>query len=161
MCIRDRNINNYEHEQAKNILEVNLGGFVNFIVTILPYLKARKQGHIVCVGSIAGYFGMANNMTYGASKAGMINLTESLHLELKKLGVKVQLVNPGFVKTRLTDQNNFKMPFLISPQKAAEIIAKDMSKNKFEIHFPWQMSWSFKVIRKLPSRIKLWLLGKI
>jgi short-subunit dehydrogenase len=155
------NIDNFNLEKCQNIINVNFIGFINFFDCILPSIKTQQIKHLAVISSVAGYFGMNNSFGYGASKAALSNFVESLHLELKKYGTKVQLINPGFVKTRLTSQNNFKMPFLINTQKAANIILKEIPKNKFEIFFPKTFIGIMKFIRLMPYKINLAILSKI
>jgi short-subunit dehydrogenase len=135
---------------AQQTLDVNLKGYVNFLGVVLPKFVSANKGHLVAVSSVAGYVGLPGGFTYGASKAGMSNLTESIRCDLKGTGVKVQMVSPGFVKTRLTDKNTFKMPMIISAEKAAEHIVSGMVKNSFEIHFPKPFSMILKFLRFLP-----------
>ena len=155
------NVDNFNLAKAKNILEVNFVGFLNLLDKILPDIKEQKISQIAVISSVAGYFGMNNSLCYGASKAALSNLIESLYLELKKYGTKIQLINPGFVKTRLTSQNNFKMPFLIEPKKAAKIIIAEIGKNKFEIFFPKIFVWVMKFIGSLPYKIQLKILSNL
>ncbi len=135
-------------------IDVNLISFVKFIEYFNPLIKAKKIKHLAVISSIAGYFGMPNSIAYGASKAGLSNLVESLKYELLSYDIKVQLINPGFVKSRLTDQNNFPMPFLISADKAAKIIIKNLKTHKFEIAFPWPFKLIMQFLRFLPFSIR-------
>ncbi len=155
------NIDNFDLKKAKEISKTNYVGMLNLLAAILPMIKQKNLGHLAIISSVASYFGMNNSLSYGASKAALSNLAESLYLELQKYEVKVQLINPGFVKTRLTGQNNFRMPFIITPQKAVEIIIKELKTNKFEIFFPKNFVWAMKLIRFLPDKIKLAILSKI
>lgn len=153
-------LSNFNLQKSKEILEVNFSSFLN-LVKNLPHLKSQlKLQQLAVISSMAGYFGMPNSMVYGASKAAISNLTESLFYELKNQ-IKVQLINPGFVQTRLTEKNNFKMPFLISDDKAAEIILKNLAKNNFEISFPAQFSIIMRLFRILPYQLRTKLLKKI
>jgi short-subunit dehydrogenase len=135
------------------IVEVNITGAFRALAAILPAFVARNRGHIVLVGSIAGYRGLPNAMGYGASKAAINHLAENLKLDLADMDIKVQRVTPGFVKTQLTDKNDFPMPFLISAEQAADYIAKSLLKNCFEIAFPWPMVAMFKLLGLLPQRL--------
>ncbi len=155
------NVDNFDLAKARNITEINFLGFLNLLDKILPLIKTNRISQIAIISSVAGYFGMNNSLCYGASKAALSNLTESLHLELKKYGVKVQLINPGFVKTRLTAQNNFKMPFLIEPREAAKIIIKELGQNRFEIYFPKIFIFIMKFIRLFPYKIKMRILSRV
>lgn len=111
---------------VETMLDVNLRGAFRCAATVLPTWLAQGRGHLVLVGSVAGYRGLPKAMGYGASKAGVNHLAENLRADLKGTGIKVQLVCPGFVKTRLTDQNSFAMPFIITPQQAAAHIVRGM-----------------------------------
>jgi short-subunit dehydrogenase len=138
---------------VESIMEVNITGAFRALAAILPGFLMRNRGHIVLVGSIAGYRGLPNAMGYGASKAAINHLAENLKLDLADTRIKVQRVTPGFVKTQLTDKNDFPMPFLISADQAAAYIAKGLRKNRFEIVFPWQMAAIFKILGLLPQRL--------
>jgi short-subunit dehydrogenase len=151
-------LKNFNLQKSREILEVNFGGFLN-VIQNLNFLQSKlKLEQISIVSSIASYFGMPNSLCYGASKAALSNIAESLFYELKNQ-VKVQLINPGFVKTRLTAKNNFKMPFMISDQKAAEIILTKLSKQNFEISFPASFSYLMRAIKILPYRMRFWVLN--
>ena len=150
-------IDTFNSKSALNILETNLGSIVHFIENLPKFYG--KCSTVGIVSSVAGYFGMPNSLFYGASKAGLSHLTESLHIELKKHKIDVKLINPGFVKTPLTDKNNFKMPFIISPQKAAAIILKKLPKSKFEIAFPCLFVLILKVMRMMPVCIRAKILN--
>jgi len=146
------NIDTFNSESALNILNTNLVSMVHFIANLPKFYG--KCSTVGIVSSVAGYFGMPNSLFYGASKAGLSHLTESLYIELKKHTIDVKLISPGFVKTPMTDKNNFKMPFIIAPQKAAEIILKKLPKSKFEIAFPCLFVIILKVMRMMPVRIR-------
>jgi short-subunit dehydrogenase len=147
--------------KVEAILEVNITGAFRALAIILPSFVERNRGHIVLVGSIAGYHGLPNAIGYGASKAAINHLAENLKLDLADTAIKVQLVSPGFVRTRLTDKNEFPMPFLISADQAADCIAKGLRKNRFEIVFPWQMAFIFKFLGLLPQRLYFYLVGRL
>lgn len=151
-------LKNYDREKSLDILNTNLASMANFIDAISKNITAYKPKMIGIVSSVAGYFGMPNSLFYGASKAGLSHLTESLHIELKKYGVDVKLINPGFVKTSLTDKNHFKMPFIISPEEAADIILKKFPKGKFEIAFPSIFVLLLKLFKKIPFNIRVSIL---
>jgi short-subunit dehydrogenase len=105
------------------------------------------------MASVAGYRGLPNSLAYGPTKAALINLAETLYLDLHNQGVGVSLINPGFVETPLTAQNDFKMPALISPAQAAEAILKGWARGQFEIHFPKRFTFWLKVLRCLPYSV--------
>ena len=146
-------------ESAETMIAVNLTGAFRALGYILPEFLARNAGHIVLVGSLAGYRGLPNAIGYGASKAGLNHLAENLKLDLGDTKIKVQLVSPGFVRTRLTDKNDFPMPFLMAPETAADHIADGLHQDRFEIRFPWQMALIFDILYLLPRRLYL-ALGK-
>lgn len=155
------NINNFDLKKAKNILDINLGSFFNIIDVFQDHFTSCKVGQLAIISSVAGYFGMPNSLAYGASKAGLSHLTESLLYELKKYHVKVQLINPGFVQTRLTDKNNFKMPGIISSKKASDIIIKKLQGSSFEIAFPIIFVFFMKILKILPTKFKSIIFSKL
>jgi short-subunit dehydrogenase len=152
---------NFDLELAKKINDVNFNGFLNFLSVIIPQMQKQKAGQIAVIASVAGYIGLPNSFVYGSSKAAIINLCEGIYPELKKQNIDLSVINPGFVKTRLTDKNSFKMPFLISSKKAAEYIFEDLKKKKFEIHFPKKFTIILKILRLLPYKILFFLTGKL
>lgn len=137
--------------------QVNYVGALNLLDAVVPQLLAQpvnpatgQRGHISLVGSVAGYRGLPNSLAYGPTKAALINLAETLYLDLHRHKVGVSLINPGFVETPLTAQNTFKMPALISPKQAAAAILKGWARGTFEIHFPKRFTVGLKVLRALP-----------
>ena len=149
-------------DQIKKTMDVNFFGVVNCIKSVETYFKKKKTGHISIVSSIAGYRGLPNSSGYGPSKAALTNLTESLYFDFKKYNVRISLISPGFIKTPLTDKNEFRMPFIRSPQFAANKIFNGLTKSKsFEITFPKQLTIIFKFFRILPYRIYLFLVNKL
>lgn len=134
----------------EKLFDVNLMGVVHGIETMLPRFRAHGRGHIAVVSSVAGYRGLPYAAAYGATKAALINMCESLKPELDAAGVTLSLVNPGFVRTPLTDKNDFPMPFLMEPEDAADRIADGLARRKFEISFPRRFTWWLKLGRCLP-----------
>ena len=123
-------------DKIKNVININFLGVIDCVKTVEGYFKNKKSGHISIVSSIAGYRGLPNSSGYGPSKAALTNFSESIYFDFKKFGVRVSIVSPGFIKTPLTDKNEFPMPFLKTPQYAAEKIFNGLIKsNAFEIHF--------------------------
>ncbi len=154
----------HTHFMARNAEEtmiVNYLGVVRMIENILPRLLKAKSGKIVVVASVAGYIGLPLSLAYGPTKAALINLCEALRIELMGSGVSIQLVNPGFVKTPLTAQNKFQMPFLLDADDAAKRILKGIDGDQFEIAFPRRFAYLLKLIRMLPYAISLPLLKKM
>lgn len=133
--------------------QVNYLGAVHVLDAVLPGLLAQpvgRRGHISLMASVAGYRGLPNSLAYGPTKAALINLAETLYLDLHRHGVGVSLINPGFVETPLTAQNAFRMPALISPAQAAQAILNGWARGRFEIHFPKRFTFWMKMLRCLP-----------
>ena len=149
-------------EQMEDVFKVNFFGTVNSIKAVEQYLRDKKNGIITIVSSIAGYRGLPNSTGYGPSKSALNNLAESLYFDFKRYNVRVCLVSPGFIKTPMTDKNDFKMPFLKTPEYAADQIYEGLvNKNIFEIHFPKSLTITLKLLSFLPSKIYFSLLGKL
>ena len=149
-------------EQIENVFRVNFFGTLNSIKAVEEYFKNRKMGTITIVSSIAGYRGLPNSTGYGPSKSALNNLAESLYFDFKRSNVRVCLVSPGFIKTPMTDKNDFKMPFLKTTDYAAEKIYDGLvNKNIFEIHFPKSLTLILKILSFLPSSIYFSLVGKM
>jgi len=142
-------------------METNFFGVLYCINAVENYFKNKKDGHISIVSSVAAYRGLPNSSGYGPSKAALTNLTESLYFDFKKHNVRISLVSPGFIKTPLTDKNEFPMPFIKSPKFAAEKMFYGLTKSKaFEIHFPKALTILLKIFRVLPYKIYLFLIDK-
>jgi short-subunit dehydrogenase len=152
----------WELTEAKSraLLEVNLHGVINTVAAVVPGLLAQGAGAIGIVSSVAGYGGLPKALVYGASKAALINFTEALYLDLHPKGLGVFLVNPGFVKTPLTDRNEFPMPHLITAEEAAAQIVAGLERGDFEIHFPRAFTRQLKLMRLLPYRLYFHLVRK-
>ena len=149
-------------KQSKFVMDVNYFGVLNCVKTVEKYFKNKKRGHISIVSSIAGYRGLPNSSGYGPSKAALNNFAESIYFDFKKYNVRVSVISPGFIKTPLTDKNDFPMPFLRSVEFAAEKIYGGLIKsNSFEIHFPKQLTLILKFLRILPYKIYLFLIYKL
>lgn len=133
---------------------LNIMGTVNCLSAVMPTMIARRGGHIAVVASASGYAGLPGASGYGATKAALINMCESLKPELDAEGVRLQLINPGFVKTPLTDKNDFPMPFLIDVDTAVTHIVAGLSSKRFEVAFPWQMTLLIKTLRNAPHWLK-------
>ena len=143
------------------LIAVNLTGTVNGLAAILPRFVARRAGHLALVASVAGYGGLPTAAAYGATKAAMINLAEALKFDLDPVGVRVSLVNPGFVRTPLTDKNPFEMPALMEVEDAARALVRGLAGGGFEVTFPRRFTWVLKLIRLLPYRLYFPLMARI
>ena len=137
--------------------QINYLGALHLLDAVLPLLLAQalnpltgQRGHLSLMGSVAGYRGLPNSLAYGPTKAALINLAETLYLDLRSQNIGVSLINPGFVDTPLTRQNQFKMPALITPEQAAQEILKGWARGEFEIHFPKRFTGWMKVLQLLP-----------
>ena len=149
-------------EQMEEVFRINFFGTVNSIKAVEKYFKDKKSGIITIVSSIAGYRGLPNSTGYGPSKSALNNLAESLYFDFKRFNVRVCLVSPGFIKTPMTDKNDFKMPFLKTTEYAAEKIYDGLIRKKiFEIHFPKSLTLILKILSLLPSKIYFSLVGKM
>lgn len=135
----------------RHLIDLNLMGTVNCLAAVLPAMLARRRGRIAIVSSVAGYRGLPTAAAYGMTKAGLINMAEALRVELADYGIVVQVVNPGFVRTPLTDKNEFPMPFLMEPEDAAEAFFRGLQSDRFEIGFPRRMFLVMKLLRCLPA----------
>lgn len=151
----------FDREIFKRLMDVNYLGTINCLQEIVPAFLARGKGHIAVVSSVAGYRGLPNASAYGASKAALINLCEALQPELRMRSVKLTVINPGFVRTPMTDKNEFPMPFLMDVEKAAKRMVSELEKDKFEITFPRRFTWMLKLLRILPINIYLWLTARL
>lgn len=145
----------------QNMIRVNIGGAYNVLDSIVPYYESRQAGQIAICGSVAGFRGLPTGQPYCSTKAALINLCESLKIDLGKSNIDVKVINPGFVKTPLTDKNEFPMPMMITADKAANCIANDLLTKKFEIHFPKRFTYLMKIIRLLPNWLYFPLASKI
>ena len=130
--------------------EVNIGGTVNCLAPLVPAMSARRAGRIAIVSSVAGYGGLPTSAAYGATKAALFNLGESLAMDVAAYGIKVSMIAPGFVKTPATDVNEFPMPFIIEADDAARRILNGLEKGKAHIAFPKRFSFLLRLINLLP-----------
>ena len=148
-------------EKVRKIMEVNFFGTVNSINSVYNYFKEKKSGHISMVSSVAGYRGLPAGGAYCASKSALTTFAESLYFDLKRFNVRVSVVNPGFIKTPMTDQNDFPMPMIKSPEFAADEMFKGLTQsNAFEIHFPKQFTFIMKILKIMPNWLYLKLIKK-
>ena len=146
---------------ANAMIDLNLRGAFNCLDAVLPQLLAQGAGGIGLVASVAGYGGLPRALVYGPTKAALINLTESLFLDLRPRGIAVYQINPGFVDTPLTAHNDFPMPALISADVAAAAMLRGIERGQFHIHFPKRFTNSLRLARLLPYRLYFWLIHKV
>ena len=147
-------------ESIKKTFEINYLGTVNCIKAVEDYFKNKRSGQLAIVSSPVGYRGLPKSTGYSPSKAALNNFTQGVYFDFKKFNVKISLISPGFIKTQLTDKNEFPMPFLRSAEYAANKIFKGLKKNKFEIIFPPQIAFMYWIFRILPNGIYNYLIGK-
>lgn len=154
-------LDDFDGGKFEKQVDVNLFGAVHVLDALLPHYREAHTGHIVFVASVAGYRGLPQSAAYGPTKAAVINLAEGLKLEGERAGIKIQLVNPGFVKTPLTDKNEFKMPYLMPVEKAAARMIAGMKSGRFEITFPKRFTWQLKLLQKLPYGLYFWITRRV
>jgi NAD(P)-dependent dehydrogenase (short-subunit alcohol dehydrogenase family) len=154
---RELRAQDFSLEEMLKHQQINYIGALHVLDAVLPAMQARATlgaagGHISLVSSVAGFRGLPKSLAYGPSKAALINLAETLYLDLRPQGIGVSIINPGFVETPLTAQNDFAMPALITPEQAAQAILRGWAQGEFEIHFPKRFTRWMKFLRLLPYR---------
>jgi short-subunit dehydrogenase len=149
-------VNAWDAEAFDRQIDTNLRGLAHVIEAVAPEMRRARSGTICGIASVAGYRGLPKNEGYGTTKAGAINLLESVRIDLSPYGVKVVTVCPGFVETALTEGNAFPMPFMIKPDEAAQRIVEGLEKGKSEIVFPRRMMLLMKLARLVPVRPWAW-----
>ncbi len=143
----------WDCDVVESIVAANYLGALRVVGHIVPEMVSRDAGHIVLIGSLAGFRGLPGATGYGSSKAAVMHMAENLRADLHRTGVKVQLVNPGYVETRLTAKNEFKMPMIMTPADAAAHIFRAMQSKRFQTNFPRRFSWLFRGAQFLPASI--------
>ena len=141
----------WDAEKAEAMAEVNYLGALRCAGAVIGEMVARDEGHIVLTGSLSGFRGLPGAIGYASSKAGLMALAESMHADLRGTGVQVQVANPGFIRTRLTDKNDFDMPFIMEPEVAAREMFDHMGSDGFKKSFPAAFSWLFRGSQFLPD----------
>lgn len=149
-----------ERSDVAKTLQINLNSVYEGVCATLPGMLKQNSGGIGIIASVAGYIGLPNASVYGPSKAALINLAELLYCDLHSRNINVYLINPGFVKTELTEKNNFLMPALQTPEQAAAAIIKGMQKGQFEIHFPRRFTNILKLLQMMPYRWRFFLIER-
>lgn len=150
----------FSADTVEKLLKINTLGAAIPLEVLLPHYLKQQHGQLAIVASVAGYRGLPTASAYGASKAALINLAESLRAELYRSGVDIRLINPGFVKTPLTDKNEFEMPFLITADQAAHAIVKGLAGKAFEVVFPTRMAIAMSFLKWLPDRFFFPMINK-
>ncbi|SIQ47378.1 SDR family NAD(P)-dependent oxidoreductase [Bosea sp. TND4EK4] len=146
---------------AETTLTVNIFGVVRALAPVMARMSKRGRGQIAVTASLVGYRGLPLSAAYGASKAAMIHLCESLREDCARAGIVLQVVNPGFVETPMTERNGFSMPFLMQVDAAATRIADGFARGGFEITFPRRLAWLLKALRILPYPIYFALMRQV
>jgi NADP-dependent 3-hydroxy acid dehydrogenase YdfG len=149
----------WDNEKADMMGEVNFLGASRVVGSVIKDMVAKNAGHIVLVGSLSGFRGLPGAIGYCSSKAGMMALAESVQADLRTSQIKVQLINPGFIKTRLTEKNDFNMPFIMSPEDAAKEVFEHMNTEHFKKSFPMVFSWVFRLSQFMPDWMYYRLFG--
>lgn len=147
-------------EAFRKAFAVNLFGPVHGLAALLPRMRTRGRGQIGVNGSIAGYAGLPRAAAYGATKAAVIHMCEALKYDTDLMGVTLQLVNPGFIDTPLTRQNDFPMPFLMKEEEAGRRVVEGFASGGFEITFPRRLAWILKAFNLLPYPAYFWLVSR-
>ncbi|MGV6848644.1 MAG: SDR family NAD(P)-dependent oxidoreductase [Marinibacterium sp.] len=143
----------WDGPRAVAMADVNFTGLVRVLGETVPAMVDRDRGHIVIVGSLSGFRGLPGAIGYAASKAATMAMAECLQADLRRNGIRIQLVNPGFIRTRLTDRNNFSMPFILEPDEAAARILRHMAGRRFALSFPAPFAGLFRLARCLPDAV--------
>ena len=155
------NLPEFDADLFDRSFEVNLGGVVNGLNALVPGMVQRGEGHISFVASVTGYGGLGTSAAYGATKAALLNMAESMAMDLRANGVHVSSIAPGFVRTPATNSNEFPMPFIIEAEAAAKRIADGLARNKTHIAFPKRFTFLLRLINLLPRSLYVKLVGKV
>lgn len=143
----------WDAEKVEQMLDINLTGAARVIGRVIGPMVARDAGHIVMIGSLSAYRGLPGSIGYSASKAGLMALAESMHGDLRHSNICVQLANPGYIQTRMQDDNPHAKPFIMSPEKAAQEVFEQMNTDFFHKAFPFAFGLLFRLSRFLPTRL--------
>jgi NADP-dependent 3-hydroxy acid dehydrogenase YdfG len=150
----------FDAAAARATFDVNLTGVANSLAPAMRHMIERRDGHLAITASVAGYRGLPQAAAYSATKAGLIAMAEALAMDLVDLGVRISVINPGFVETEATSVNQFEMPMLMQPEEAARHIVNGLKKPGFEIRFPWQFALVLRLVGLLPNRWYIWAVRK-
>jgi NAD(P)-dependent dehydrogenase (short-subunit alcohol dehydrogenase family) len=144
----------------RKTFDVNFHGVINGIVPVVETMKANRRGQIVITGSVTSYGGLPTAAAYGASKAALNSMAQSLKFDFDRMNIRIQMVNPGFVDSELTKKNDFAMPGLMQTDAAAKRMADGIERGGFEIRFPRRLAWPLRLVSFLPHSLYFWLIGK-
>ena len=150
----------WDADKAVKMANINFTGYLRVLGQVVPKMVKRDAGHIVITSSLTGFRGLPGSIGYTASKAANMSLAECMYADLRKTGVDVQIANPGFIRTRLTDKNDFKMPFILEPEDAAQEMLDHMNTTDFKKSFPSVFSWVFRLSQFLPDWAYFRIFGK-
>ena len=151
----------FSSDIIKQQFDLNVFGVSYCLEALIPIMKEQNHGLLAINASLAGYRGLPKSAAYGATKAALINMAECLKLDLHKCGIDVKIINPGFVKTPLTDKNDFQMPFLMDSEQAARAICKGLEGKAFEIRFPAVFAGFIGLLRHLPYKLYFGLVSRV
>jgi len=151
----------WDQEKATRSMTVNYFGVINVIDTVLPQMRKNIKGHIAIVSSVSGYCGLPGAAYYSPPKAALINLSEAMKPELEQQGIKLQIINPGFVRTPMTEVNDFPMPFLMERADAVQRIVDGLQSRRFEIVFPRRFAWLMKLLSFLPYPLYFFITARM
>ena len=149
----------WDADQAVAMADVNFTGFMRVLGQAVPQFVEKDAGHIVITSSLTGFRGLPGSIGYTASKAATMSLAECMYADLRNTGVRVQVANPGFIKTQLTEKNDFNMPFIMSPEDAAKEVFDHMNTDGFKKSFPLLFSWVFRGSQFMPDWMYYRLFG--
>lgn len=149
----------WDNEKADLMAQVNYLGASRCVGAVIGPMVERGNGHIVLTGSLSGFRGLPGAIGYSASKAGLMALGESMQADLRTSPIQVQVINPGFIKTRLTEKNDFNMPFIMEPEAAAREVFEHMNTDDFKKSFPTVFSWMFRLSQFMPDWMYYRLFG--
>lgn len=155
-------VGDYAYDKFAKVVDTNYLGVIRIANPLIEQMARQGGGHFAVIASVAGYFGLPRSAAYSSTKAALINLLETMRSELAPRNIVVRMVAPGFVKSELTDKNDFPMPFLMETDEAAQRIVDGLTQSdRFEIAFPKRMVWLMKTVRWLPYPVFFWLTGKM
>lgn len=152
--------NRLEISDFSKTFDVNFMGVINGLVPVVEHMKASGRGHVAITGSVTSYGGLPTAAAYGASKAALNSMAQSLKFDFDRMNIRIQMINPGFVVSELTKKNDFAMPTLMNTQDAVLRIVKGLESGGFEITFPKRLSLVLKIVNRLPFALYFWLVAR-